>query len=272
MQCLTLHGTSSGKLGGVVASHGRAGAQLRAHTLNRQPRSSSQQQARALTGSLPSRWRALSAAQRASWSALAVHCVRRDRLGVAHTLAGYALFVSCSRNLLTASPTSALTTARTPIPLPALLGLAATPLYNDPLSPTVLLGFTLTWAPLVSLGSVGVLRASQPLSKAKANIRTSDLRIVQVLAPCPASSVVVNAGWLSIWGDGPATGRVTFTLTLIDPISGFSGVPISCFSDIAYSHLNPYVPGNVTIEFEGTPEAVLSDQVIEFEGNPQAGG
>src|ERR1035441_5754835 len=98
MQLVSTYGAASGKAGGLVASHGRAGAQLRVHHLNRQPRSPSQLQARALTGSLAPAWKALTPTQQRSWAQLASTISRTDRLGQSFHPSGYTLFVSCNRN------------------------------------------------------------------------------------------------------------------------------------------------------------------------------
>jgi hypothetical protein len=47
---------------------------------------------------------------------------------------------------------------------------------------------------------------------------------------------------------------------------------VRAVASYATTVLNPYIPGTITVSFEGTPEATLTNQVIEFGGNPQAGG
>src|SRR5271157_6009994 len=136
MQIISTIGAASGSAGGIVASVGRIGQQLRINKPARQPRSSTQQQARALTGSISAIWRLLTDAQRNGWSVLALACPRRDRLGQSHTLSGYALFVSCNRNRLTLGVTAPLVTAPALPSIPPLASLAAVPTYTgDPQNP-----------------------------------------------------------------------------------------------------------------------------------------
>jgi hypothetical protein len=189
-----------------------------------------------------------------------------------HTLSAYALFVSCSRNLLTIGVTPA-ARAAPPLPsIPPLASLAAVPTYTgDPNTP-ILTGFALTYAPPVPLPWAGVLRMSAALSPGRGNVRPSDLRIVAALNPLPAGALAVFTAWAAAWGSPLPAGQVTFALNIVDPLSGFAGPAIRAAATFRTTPLNPYIPGTITISFNGTPEAQLSGQVIEFGGNPQAGG
>src|ERR1039458_3312665 len=167
MQLVSTYGAASGKAGGLVASHGRAGAQLRVHHLNRQPRSPSQLQARALTGSLAPAWKALTPTQQRSWAQLASTISRTDRLGQSFHPSGYTLFVSCNRNLLTLG-VGILRNAPAAAPsFPPLAWLTAAPLYASLDLPPILAGFAISYGPAVPLPRAGVLRGSAPLPGAR---------------------------------------------------------------------------------------------------------
>ena len=168
MQIVSTFGAASGRAGGFVASRCQAGQQLRAGRPARQPRSNSQRQARALTGSLAALWRGLAAAQRQGWAVLAQACPRRDRLGQRHALTGYALFISCNRNRLTIGVYAPLLTAPALPSIPPLASLAAVPAYTGDPGALVLSGFALTYSPPVPLPWAGVLRMSAPLSPGRA--------------------------------------------------------------------------------------------------------
>ena len=272
MQIVSTIGAASGSAGGFVASHGRTGQQLRAGRPARQPRTASQQNARALTGSAASLWRALTSSQQAAWVSLAATCPRTDRLGQVAPLSGFALFVSCTRNLSTVGLAAVLRTAPRLPSLPALLGFAVAPIYDQPDQPRQLVGFYLSWNTIQAVRLAGIVRASAALSPARGNVRPSDLRVVAALNPCPSQSLIVWAGWLAAWGAAPASGVVTFAMNLLDPLSGFAGPGVTARVGYASTVFNPYIPGDITVSFEGTPEAVLSGQVIEFGGDPEAGG
>jgi len=272
MQIVSTIGPASGSTGGAVASRGRIGQQLRAGRPARQPRSSSQQNARALTGSLAALWRALTPAQRQTWNELAATCPRRDRLGIETNLSGYSLFVSCNRNRLTIGVTAPLLTAPALPSIPPLASLAAVATYTGDPGSLILSGFALSYSPPVPLPWAGVLRMSAPLSPTRGNVRPSDLRVVAALNPLPSQALAVMTGWTAAWGAPLPSGQVTFSLNLVDPLSGFAGPAVRAVASYATTVLNPYIPGTITVSFEGTPEATLTNQVIEFGGNPQAGG
>lgn len=272
MLIIATNGAASGKAGGFVASHGRAGAQFRAQVINRQPRSASQQQARAFTGSLAPAWRALTKAQRQGWSQLASSVLRTDALGQAQPLSGYALFVSCSRNLLTIGGGLPATAPPTPPAFPAIAAFSAAALYTAPPPDNFLAGFALAWSPATLSPFAGVIRASAALSPTRGNVRPSDLRIVAALNPLPLSGVNLLATWITAWGAQPPNGTVTFSLNLVDPASGFASPAVRATAPFSAAQYNAYIPGTILIQINETPIAVLSDQVIEFNENPQAGG
>ena len=272
MQIISNLGAASGHAGGLVASRGRAGDQLRARVFNRQPRSVSQLAARALTGSLAGAWRDLTDQQRLSWSTLASSILRTDALGQKHTLSGFTLFVSCNRNLLTLGGGAVLTAPPTPPTFPAIAAFSAAALYTAPPPNNFLSGFALAWAPAALSPFAGVFRASAALSPTRGNVRPSDLRIIAALNPLPLSGVNLLATWITAWGAPPPNGTVTFSLHLVDPASGFASPAVRAAAPFSAAEYNAYIPGTILIEINETPVAVLSDQVIEFNENPQAGG
>lgn len=272
MLIIATNGAASGKAGGFVASHGRAGAQFRAHVVNRQPRSSSQLCARALTGSLAPAWRALTNAQRQGWSQLASSVLRTDALGQEQPLSGYALFVSCNRNLLTLGLDATLAIAPIAPTFPAIAAFSAAALYTAPPPENFLSAFALAWTPAALSPFAGLIRASATLSPARGNVRPSDLRIIAALNPLPPGGMDLFDSWVTTFGTPPPIGTVTFSLNLVDPASGFASPAVRATAPINAALPNPYIPGDILIEIEGTPVADLTDQVIEFNENPQAGG
>jgi hypothetical protein len=272
MLVIVTNGAASGKAGGFVASRGRAGAQFRAHTINRQPRSASQLLARALTGSLAPAWRALTNAQRQGWAHLASTVLRTDAHGQELPLSGYALFVSCSRNLLSIAGAIPNTAPPTTPAFPALTTFSATAIYTAPAPNNFLAGFALAWTTAALSPFAGLVRASAALSPTRGNVRPSDLRIIAALNPLPPGGMDLFNTWVTTFGTPPPIGTVTFSLNLVDPASGFASPAVRATAPINAALPNPYIPGDILIEIEGTPVAVLTDQVIEFNDNPQAGG
>lgn len=187
-------------------------------------------------------------------------------------LSGFALFVSCNRNLSTIGVYAPLLTAPALPSIPPLASLTAVPTYTGDPGALVLSGFALTYSPPVPLPWAGVLRMSAPLSPGRGNVRPSDLRVVAALNPLPSDALAIMAGWAAAWGAPLPAGQVTFALNIVDPLSGFAGPAVRAAASYTSAFLNPYIPGTITVSFEGTPEATLTNQVIEFSGNPQAGG
>jgi hypothetical protein len=266
MQFVSTIGAASGKLGGLVASQGRHGAQMRIARPARQPRSVSQQNARAQTGSLAAAWREISQAQRLSWDTLAANVLRTDALGQRFQLSGYALFVSCNRNLETIGVNHLLTAAPNVPSFPALATFSATPLYTSPTPPYFLSGFTLTYGPAVTIPWAGVIRASAALSPGRGNVRPSDLRIIAALNPVPSESTAVYTDWVAIWGVPLPSGQITFALNLVDPISGLVGAAVRAVTSYSYTPTPAPTPGTVTVEVEGVTIAEIPDTYIQVEG------
>jgi hypothetical protein len=162
----------SGKLGGVVGSRGRAGYQLRARVASCNPRSSGQQQARARTGALASLWRSLPPGTRVAWDSLA-----------SGNQSGYNLFVANNRRLATLGVPSIVSPPRQIPSLPTLAPFTVAPIYDTNGGVTTLTAWALTFPFIGSHTYSLVLRASASLSQAKANLRPSDMPVVQTWLP-----------------------------------------------------------------------------------------
>lgn len=250
---------ASGKLGGIVARSGRAGAQLLPHRTNTQPRTPSQQNSRALIGSVAAAWRQLTAAQQANWSAAA-----------SLAQSGYTLFAATHRKLLTFEIASILQTPVQPPTFPPIASLTLTPTYTGVTPPVALVGWQLTPSPALTGNYAAIVRMTQPLSPAKGYIDSSDLRIVETYAVAPADPIVTAAVWQAVWGQGASTGQVTATLELVDLTSGYAAPAVSASS--RYAVTPNYTPPGSTVLYDvnGIPIAVITGQTFEQEGTPIA--
>ena len=257
---LSLLTAASGRLSGVVATSGRTGAQLRAHTPRTQPRSPSQQTARALTGSLPAIWRRLAAADRAAWQA------SRN-----HARSGYTAFVASARNLATVGFPPVHRPLPPSAPIPPIHTLSAIPGYSQPSPPRYLTSFPVFIDPTIPPLYYAVIRATQGLSATKGNIRPSDLRVVAIMPLTSGYSVDCYTGWVAAWGGPVSSGTVTFQANLIDPATGLAGPPIRCSAYYSTPPVPDVQPGTVTILQNGTVIAVETNTVISFGGVPVAG-
>jgi hypothetical protein len=214
---------ASGKLGGIVASHGRAGSQFRINTMRTQPRSAAQQNNRSTFAALTSSWKSLSSAQRIAWAALASGVTRKDRLGQTHQTSGYTIYTSCNRHLQLAGITAPLTSAPAIPSIPAIASFSVAPTYDTSGGGSVLTALTVSITASSPTSALATLRASAAVSGGRGNIRSSELRTVAVFALPQGAPLALNTAWQAIFGSFPPAGTITFEVFLTDPSSGFIG-------------------------------------------------
>jgi hypothetical protein len=250
----------SGKLGGVVGSRGRAGYQLRARVASCNPRSSRQQQARALTGALAGIWRALTPQQTTAWATLAQG-----------SETGYSLFLACNRRLATIGR-PALDAAPPNRPtLPAISAFAVAPIYDNAVRPVNIVAFTLSYDIGPNATLAAIVRATASLSPAKGNFRPSDLKTIATLNPAPPGLAIVSSAWNAVYGQAPTTGNITFALSLLDPASGFAGPAV--LASTTYQVYLPYPspPTTVVIYVDDVEVAVVPNTAVQVDGVQVAG-
>lgn len=267
MQYIGLTGSlSSGKLGGLVGSRGRAGHQLRARIIPRQALTDSSSEARAITGGLPGLWRKLTTAEQNTWADLAQSIPARDTLGQLLTLSGYALYIACSRRLLTIGITEPLCAAPAASSIPPIYGFTATPVYAAPGAAQNLTDIALSTAAPLPPNFLPVLRASAALSQTRAYIRPSNLRVIQAGVTWASQPYSALALWQQVYGTTPPGGTITFELSLVDPVSGLVGAAVRAATTYSYTPTPPPIPGTLTVEVEGQTIAVIPDSYVEIEG------
>lgn len=120
-----LIGQLSRSQGSTTASHNRFGSYFRNRTIPTNPNTSKQATQRAQIAAFSAGWRALTATQRAAWTALGASIVRLDTQGQPYTLTGLQAFESVNRNQSTAG-NATLTDAPTFTPPTSLTSIALT--------------------------------------------------------------------------------------------------------------------------------------------------
>jgi hypothetical protein len=98
------------------------------------------------------------------------------------------------------------------------------------------------------------------------------LRVISWFQPWAFSSLSVFDSWLLAWGSPPPSGQVTFAVNLIDPVSGFAGPSVRASAAYLAVAFQPPAPASILIEFDGTPDAVLTEADVSFNFTPEAGG
>ena len=106
-------------IAGTVFSRNRYGSYARTKVTPINPQTSYQQEQRQRLSNLSSSWRALTDAQRASWSAQVQNYKSTDIFGDAKVLSGQALFVSLNLNLERAGETR-LDAPLSPVGMPSI--------------------------------------------------------------------------------------------------------------------------------------------------------
>lgn len=267
MQFIGLTGSlSSGKLGGLVGTRNRSGNQFRARILPRQALTPSASEARAITGGLSALWRILTEAEQSTWTELATTLTCTDRLGQPLTLSGYALYIACSRRLVTIGITQQLRAAPALPSIPPIYGFQAQPIYNPPGAEPGLSDILLATAQPLPPGFLPVLRASAALSPTRAHVDASRLRVIEAGTSWATQPHSALAPWLATYGTAPPGGTITFELSLVDPASGLVGAAVRAAPSYAYTPTPPPPAGTVTIQVEGITIAEIPDTYIQVEG------
>jgi hypothetical protein len=84
---------ASGSIGGVVHSHNRSGAYIRAKVIPTNPNTASQAAVRVRFGSLVAAWKNATAEERSTWDAYAATIVRKNALGASFVPTGREMFI-----------------------------------------------------------------------------------------------------------------------------------------------------------------------------------
>jgi len=247
----------SGKLGGVVGSRTRQGQRFHARTAHQQPMSPSQRNSGAITLTLARAWRSLTASQREAWQLLA-----------GQSSYGYNAFIACNRRLATIGlPPTLLAPGARPS-FPAIINLEANAIYSSGEPGSFLTNWRIDTI-LEQTGLYGiVVRATQALSQAKANIRPSDLRVIFAGINTTTPLFIDISAWLAVWGAGPSVGWVTFQVNLVDPQTGLAGTPASCRIYINAAPGGGPGSNTVIIEQQGVEIAVTTGIIYEQGGFP----
>lgn len=249
-----------GKLGGVVSAITHQGARMQARRNHTQPRTPSQRNNRQLTGATAKTWRALPASARTAWNEAA----EPGR-------SGFQTFVQCNRNLQTIGLSFTLLYPQPRPTFPPLLNFTVAAVYQSGGPPYYLSFWQVDTTPEQGTQFGLVLRASQCLSQAKANIRKSDLRIIAAATNQPTTAYVPVNSWASAWGAGPTVGFVWFTLTLIDPVSGYASAPAKTKAYLNASPTPTPTPWTISFQQFGTTIAQEPGIIYEQDGTAIAG-
>jgi hypothetical protein len=200
-----------GKVNGHVISKNRAGSYIRTKVTPVNPRTASQLTVRNRLSGLSIGWRALTAAQRASFIGATKNFQHTNIFGDLKTPSGFNLYQKLNNNLLLAGQAQ-ITTAPNPG--------AVLSVNIGALTCTVAgLVVSLAISGAVPAGTTCVVRATTGLSAGIAFVK-SQLRVITTFAPAQASPLVLTASWATKFGAFVAGQRIFVSIEFVNNTTG----------------------------------------------------
>jgi len=248
---------SSGKMGGIVAAHGRGSQVLRRHGVPIQKNSAAQRQNRNTFQSLSSKFKSLSRQQVEAWNTLAATVALKGNLGSTYHPTGLQLFISCNKNLMEIGASSVMVSAPSIPSNPGFHTINASPSFAG----GVLTGFGLSCTPNMPHNFAVVAKATSAVSSGRCFVGKSQLKLIWAANPAPAQPIELLSHYRTIFGTVPALGTVSITLHLVDPISGFAGADVMVAIPIAASVTPSFVTEKMnTVHFADVSGITYEDQ------------
>jgi hypothetical protein len=210
---------ASGSLGGATGASNRGGNYLRSRVAPVQPRTTPQQNVRALLSSTSAGWRALTASNIAGWNSLAASITLKDSLGNSYKPSGAQLYNALNINLVNIG-SAVITTPPAGAPdFPDLLGITVTATAGTP---------TLAVVPGIGSAPTGFkffVRASRQVSAGISYGGQSLYRDVESFAATAFASLNIEAAWVAKFGPLIAGQKIFVSVSLVHIASGFKSVP-----------------------------------------------
>lgn len=200
-----------GKVNGHVISKNRAGSYVRTKVTPVNPRTAAQLTVRSRLTSLSVGWRALTAAQRASWNAAVRNFLTTDIFGDLKAPSGFNLYQRLNGNLLKAGQAQINAAPSPGTVLISNIGALTLTVAGHIVS--------LAIGAAVPAGTTCVVRATPPLS-AGINFVKSQLRIIQVVAPAQASPLVLTTNYGNRFGTFVAGQRIFVSIQFVNNTTG----------------------------------------------------
>jgi hypothetical protein len=215
----------SGKIGGHVAARNRGGAYLRTKVTPVNPSSASQVSVRNRFTSLSQAWKALTAAQRASWNAAVADYARTDVFGDIKNPSGFNLFQRLNNNLLNVGE-SQISAPPVPGAVHAFTSLVAAMAKGADTA-------TLTFAAAIPATDKVKVFATPGMSAGKSFVK-SEYRQIAVLDNADVSPYNVKADYNAKFGAIPDAGlKVFFRLIPVNVTTGQEGTGIDASCVVA---------------------------------------
>lgn len=199
-----MFGQFSGSQGNTTAAHNPWGSYTRNRTIPVDPATASQLVQRAAMATLSQGWRALSAGERAAWTALGGSIEKTDPLGQAYNLSGLQAYTSINRVRLSlgeAIVAAAPVLDAAPDPTPLVLtaeGLA---------TPSLSIAFNAT--PFSGTNGI-MVSAAAPVSQGINFLPRSRFKLLFVDGSAPTSPQALLTAYTALFGAAPLIGQKVF--------------------------------------------------------------
>lgn len=207
-----------GSIAGTVFSRNTYGAYLRQKVTPINKQSIPQQVVRQFLAQLASGWRALTAAERATWNQGAVNFTRTNIFGDNVQLTGFNLYMRLNKNLLTIGE-AVIDVAPTPGSVPGFNSLSIT-------ANTTGGALTVAFAAAIDSNVKVIVKATAPLSQGK-DFAKSQLRKMDTLSDSVTTPWDAATSYTNLFGALPPVGtKIFIEFTPVNLTTGQAGVPI----------------------------------------------
>lgn len=215
----------SGKIGGHVASRGRAGAYMRTKVTPTNRRTTAQQSVRNRLATIAAGWKALTDAQRNAWNTAVAAFSKTNIFGDKVQPSGINLYQAVNNGLSQAGQ-SLVTVPPSPVALPLLTNLT---LLSDASDATMTLDFDSS----IGSGFTYRIQATPALSAGISNA-ASKFADISTLSAAPSTPANIKAAYEAKFGSIPAAGKKVFVRVIaVSNTSGQIGVPAQTSAIVA---------------------------------------
>lgn len=209
-----------GKLNGTVHSKNRSGQYMRTKVSPVNPQTSFQANVRSSFAFFTQNWRALTAAQRASWNAVVDQFQKINVFGKSFKVTGANLYIGLNRNIATIAGT-AITSPPTPSTVTAVTSMSAVADVSDAT-------IVLTYAPAIPAGQKLALFATAAHSAGIYFVKNK-LRLIGYLVTANASPYDITSLYEAKFGTGWKSAGLVLDIEA-KPIVTASGIAAPVFS------------------------------------------
>jgi hypothetical protein len=207
----------SGKIGGHVASHNRAGAYFRTKVTPVNAQTTAQLAVRNRLGTRSQAWRGLTDAQRSAWNAAVSAFAKTDIFGDLKNPTGFNLYQALNNNLVTVGA-AAIAVPPIPAAVSTVTITSITPAAGTGAVPMVLSG-------AVPASTAMKVFATAPQSPGVSFVK-SEYRLITTLPAATATPVALGTAYTTKFGSFTVGQKIFFKLVFVSTTTGQQSLPV----------------------------------------------